>query len=94
MHRQLEIGQRVYLKTLVRRKKTDPRYLGPYLVKEILGRHRLHLKIIAGTRSRYLIIHINEIRVRSRLNLLLRETIISKKFLVVLLNNFVKEVKF
>ena len=60
--RQLEIGQRVYVKILVRRRKTDPRYVGPYMVKEILNRRRLRSKRVTGTRSRELIRHINEIR--------------------------------
>ena len=58
---QMTIGRQVYLKNLIKRKKTDPRYVGPYIIKEILGRHRLRLRRVAGTRSHDIVRHVDEI---------------------------------
>ena len=58
----LSIGQRVFIKNLVKRRKTDSRYIGPYIVKEELSRHRFRLRRIAGTRNQDILRHINEIK--------------------------------
>ena len=62
--RQMVIGKQVYLKNLVKRKKTDTRYVGPYVVKEILSRNRLRLGRVTGTRNRDIIRHVDEVRTR------------------------------
>jgi hypothetical protein len=62
----LGVGQTVYIKNLVRRGKDDPRYLGPYVIRELLSRNRVKLARVGELRERYKIRHVNEVRTRVR----------------------------
>lgn len=62
----LGVGKQVYIKNLVKRGKNDPKYLGPYIVKEVLSRNRLKLERVGESRGKYRIRHINEVRLRAK----------------------------
>lgn len=64
----LGVGRKVYIKNLVKRAKDDPKYLGPYIIRETLSRNRLKLERVGETRGRYIVRHVNEVKlhVKSR----------------------------
>jgi hypothetical protein len=62
----LGIGQKVYIKNLVKRRKDDPRYVGPYIIRELLTRNRIKLTRVGETSGRFKIRHINEVKTRGR----------------------------
>ncbi|KAL1116812.1 hypothetical protein AAG570_006650 [Ranatra chinensis] len=67
----IKIGEKVYIKNLTKRKKTDPPYVGPYVIKETLPRHRVILAKEHWTRGRGIIRHTNEIRIKIKKKVLL-----------------------
>ncbi|KAL1140003.1 hypothetical protein AAG570_006980 [Ranatra chinensis] len=63
---ELKVGMRVYIKNLVRRNKNDALYNGPYLIKELLNRHRVILRKETWGQGKEIIRHIDEVRVRHK----------------------------
>ncbi|KAL1115015.1 hypothetical protein AAG570_007046 [Ranatra chinensis] len=64
--RELKPGMKVFIKNLIRRRKSDPLYIGPYIVREVLSRHRVILGKETWSRNKSIIRHLEEVRVRAR----------------------------
>jgi hypothetical protein len=62
----LGVGKEVFIKNLVRRCKNDPKYLGPYTITQMLDRNRLKLERVGGTRGRYIVRHVNEVKLHAK----------------------------
>ncbi|KAL1131050.1 hypothetical protein AAG570_012287 [Ranatra chinensis] len=56
----VQAGDYVFIKNWYRRRKTDPRFVGPYIVETKLSRFRLKVK--CAETGRVLVIHVNESR--------------------------------
>jgi hypothetical protein len=64
--KEIRVGQRVFVKNLVKRRKTDLPFCGPFEVRRILGRHRVVLEKVGGNNPRPILRHLDEIRIQRR----------------------------
>ena len=62
--REVKLGEQVFIKNLVKRLKTDPPFVGPFLVLGILDKYKIQLRRVTGTNTRIIIRHLDEIRIR------------------------------
>ncbi|KAL1123023.1 hypothetical protein AAG570_002111 [Ranatra chinensis] len=64
--RELKPGMKFFIKNLIRRRKSDPLYIGPYIVGEVLSRHRVILGKETWSWNKSIIRHLGEVRVRAK----------------------------
>ncbi|RZF35878.1 hypothetical protein LSTR_LSTR015414 [Laodelphax striatellus] len=58
----IKVGDIVFKKNHYKRTKADHRFIGPFVVQELLSRNRLKLRKLQGMTTRSEIVHAHEIR--------------------------------
>lgn len=62
IYNKIKIGDEVFVRNFCKRRKSDPRYKGPYIVVQKLGHFRIEVESVAHPGHRSRVVHTNEIK--------------------------------